>query len=381
MKKQIPQDLIQKYLSGKATTKERVTLESWYLLHSENMRDKMPEPDYELLESQMWPVIDAKTTSIRKRFRLWPQIAAAVAFIAIGIYLYQTSDLIFSRNAETVMKNDIAPGKNRATLTLTNGEVINLSDVNTGVVINNYKVAYNDGRFIRNSTLNVDENITAATPRGGTYQIILPDGTKVWLNAQSSLKFPATFSGVDSRKVELKGEAYFEVSKDKKKPFLVHAGRQQVQVLGTHFNINAYDDSEGIRTTLLEGSVKVGVMNPAAIDKRTGMLKPGVGTIIAPGQQAELIYGLPIKLVQANLEEAMAWKNGQFMFNQENLQTIMLRVARWYDVEVVYSPGFKSEPFTGSVSRFANISSVLKVLELTGTVHFKIEGRRVTVMR
>ena len=207
-------------------------------------------------------------------------------------------------------------------------------------------------------------------PRGGQYQLTLPDGTKVWLNAESSLRFPVAFTG-DTRRVELSGEAYFEVAKNKKKPFYVLAKGTEVQVLGTHFNVSAYN--EAVETTLLEGSVKLNS------NGNTALLKPGQsGTRNNIGA---------FKVENADLETAVDWKNGFFVFHDETIQSILQKASRWYDVEIEFRGNTASRQFYGKVSRYKNIDDLLKNLELTGEIHFKVEagsasgkGRRIIVM-
>lgn len=208
---------------------------------------------------------------------------------------------------------------------------------------------------------------TVSTPKGGEYQLTLPDGTKVWLNSMSTLKFPVVFAG-NERKVELTGEAYFEVAKDKTKPFFVQAKDTKVQVLGTHFNISAFADETEVRTTLLEGSVKV--------DR-------GMKTIVlVPGQEASASdskVGFTVR--EADLEKVMAWKNGYFVFRDEPLESLMKRISRWYNIEVDYKGDMGSNTFGGKFSKNSTLSELLRSLELTGTVKFKTQERRVTVMQ
>jgi len=205
-------------------------------------------------------------------------------------------------------------------------------------------------------------------PYGGQYQLELPDGTKVWLNAGSSLRYPVSFTGHE-RKVELTGEGYFEVAKNKTMPFRVQTSKQVVEVLGTHFNINAYNDDPSVKTTLLEGSVKV-TQNTMGTFK---MLKPG---------QQSVLKNNELQVKEADTEEAVAWKNGLFLFNDQSLDEIMHQVSRWYDLQIVFDDvSLKTQRFGGSISRFKNVSQLLQVLESTGSVHFKIEGRRLTAMK
>jgi ferric-dicitrate binding protein FerR (iron transport regulator) len=197
----------------------------------------------------------------------------------------------------------------------------------------------------------------------------LPDGTNVWLNAMSELRFPVKF-GTKERKVELIGEAYFEVAKNKEVPFKVLTAHQEIEVKGTHFNVNSYADENFARTTLLEGSVKIS--EPAT---------PAKSWMLSPGEQAETNKKTGQTVIaNANLKGAVAWKNGYFLFNDEKLESIMAKIARWYDIEVVYEGNLEGRSLLGQIERSKNISSILNLLELTGNVHFKISGRRVVVM-
>jgi len=196
--------------------------------------------------------------------------------------------------------------------------------------------------------------------------VVLSDGSKVWINSASSLRYPTAFTG-NERKVELTGEAYFEVAHNPAKPFRVASRNQTVEVLGTHFNINAYDDEPAIKTTLLEGKVKVTAANNEV-------------RFLQPGQQSALSTGA-FTVSAVETDEAVAWKNGQFMFENDNIQYIMRTLSRWYDVDVEYSGAIPDDTFGGGTSRFKNVSEVLNVLQLTGKVHFKIEGRKIIVSK
>jgi ferric-dicitrate binding protein FerR (iron transport regulator) len=211
---------------------------------------------------------------------------------------------------------------------------------------------------------------TLSTARGETYRVRLPDSTAVWLNAASSLKFPVSFSGKKTRSVELSGEAYFEVFEDKAHPFVVRTDQQEVRVLGTHFNVSSYPDELYASTTLVEGAVNVS--RPALPDAKTILLKPGQRSLLRSGN---------LEVSNVDTQEAIAWKNGDFMFKNEHIESIMRKLSRWYDIEVSYEGDMSDLIFIGVVSRSKNISAVLKIMESTGNIHFKIEGRRVTIRR
>jgi transmembrane sensor len=317
----------------------------------------------------------AESKRIRK---LWVNIGVAAAIIMVissGIYFFNGWSYLIGDSSRKRLANDIATGKNMATLTLANGKTMTLSEAKTGVVVHASKLTYSDGTVVKIQDLNDQGSRSASgtqtiqTPRGGTYQIVLPDGTKVWLNAASSLKFTSSFSGLVNRKVELlSGEAYFEVSKDKKHPFIVSSRGQQVEVLGTHFNINTYPIGGAIKTTLLEGSVKV--------ENMTSREK----ALLNPGQQSE-VKGEALQITNVNTDAVVAWKNGYFSFTDESIREVMDKLVLWYDIDVVYEGQASTEKFNGKISRGRNIAQILRLLEGTKAIQFKIEGRRVTVIQ
>jgi transmembrane sensor len=208
-----------------------------------------------------------------------------------------------------------------------------------------------------------------STAKGETYQLRLADGSKVWLNAASSLTYTASLNGNGERRVKLDGEAYFEVAKDKNHPFIVETAKQQVQVLGTHFNINSYADEPMVTTTLLEGSVKV------------SHLTSHVSQLLKPGQQA-LNKNDHITVINANMEQVMDWKQGDFYLNHVDFKTAMRKIARWYNVDVVYDASVSDATESGGwISRNNKLSEVLQSIEAAGQVHFKVEGRKITVFK
>jgi len=315
-------------------------------------------------------------TSKKRTLRIWPRVAAAAAIILMvgGVLIYYNHKSVTQQSQ--FVKNDIRPGGNKAILTLANGQKISLTDAATGAIAKQAGVSIikaASGQLIysisnTNHTLGESVFNMVETPKGGQYQVKLPDGTEVWLNAASSLRYPATFESQKQRKVELTGEGYFEVAKDKTHPFIVKTDKEDVEVLGTHFNINAYSNEPDIKTTLLEGLVQV----------RAG---DGNNVRIKPGERAILKKSGKIEVGTTDVEEAVAWKNGKFVFTSESIESIMRKLARWYDVEVVYEGDFSDRPFTGSISRFDNISKILDKITFTQAIHFKVEGRRVTVMK
>lgn len=308
-----------------------------------------------------------------RRQALWPRVAVAASialFLNIGAYFYFKQPSIIPQNSSYV--NDVAPGKLGATLTLASGKQIRLADADNGELAKEAGVVITktaDGKLVyelKAADGGTNQVNTISTSRGETYQLRLPDGTWVWLNAASSLTYAANLKDgahAGQRRVSLVGEAYFEVAKDKIRPFLVKSDRQSVEVLGTHFNVNAYSDEPVIRTTLLEGSVRL-----------------NSSTVLRPGEQGELLASGKIAVEKTDLDEAVAWKNGKFIFDNEDMERIMRKLSRWYDVEVIFQGDLKGRTFDGSISRYDSIAKVLDKITFTNAVHFKIEGRRVTVM-
>jgi transmembrane sensor len=368
-------EMLERYKNGLATAEEEALLLSWSLSYREGDKEGLTMQERSDAVDDIWDSLEEKVLKTKKT-NIWPRIASAAAILitfSIGFYLYKmnsSTDLHLAAAA-------INPGKNSATLTLSNGKKILLSDAVNGQLVNEPGVSVSktaDGQLIYTLSQSDDVNAMSRQNRletfnGEQYQVILPDGTHVWLNAASSLKYPLKFSAKD-RLVELSGEAYFEVAHNAVKPFRVLTANQQVEVLGTHFNINAYRDEPTAKTTLLSGKVRVSTPALSRVDKGNIILSPGEQTVLLGNQ---------ISVVQADLEEAVAWKNGYFIFKSENIKSVMKKVSRWYNVEIVYEGDLPEDKFGGVVSRFSNVSQVLKKLELTDKVHFKIEGRRIIV--
>lgn len=380
--------LLSKYKAGIATVQETALVNRWYA--DEVARLNMPDgPAEPLLEEQLiWDRIKAsiplnselpvKEKQKKLNDLKWLAIAASLLVLfSAGFYLYKNT---YNHEAEMarLRAHDIKPGGNKATLTLADGTQLALDNQANGEIAKQAGTSISktaNGQLIYtvkgNPTGEVTNN-TISTPRGGQYQVNLPDGTKVWLNAQSSLTFPTAFTG-NRRLVNLKGEGYFEVTKLKKMPFMVVANKQTVFVYGTHFNVNSYVDEECTKTTLLEGSVDVLSVEQEQAPKAIFKI-----ATLKPGQQAEFSNGR-LKVQQADVEEAIAWKNGKFKFSNENIESLMRKVARWYDVDIEYKGKISKEGFGGQVSRSRNVSEILEVLQLTRLVHFEIEGRRIIV--
>jgi len=376
MTKKDAKELLLKYHSGTASDEEKAFVENWMLHAAAGDLDLSDEEIvHDLAEIRQRLGIDLPQ---KKIVRLWPRIAAAASillFLSVGGYYLLHKSANSTRTAHH-SPNDIAPGGNKAILTLANGQKISLTDAKNGTIAKENQVAINktaNGQLVYAAPASTATTTATATfnsiqtPRGGQYHLTLADGTQVWLNAASSLKYPSAFNGKE-RKVELTGEAYFEVVHNSAKPFRVIAANQTVEDIGTHFNINAYADEPAINTTLLEGSVKVSQL----ITHNSKILKPGQQSVIQPENTSILVRSV-------NPKGAIAWKNGFFMFEGESIQSIMRRITRWYDVDVAYQGKVTTEQYSGYISRFQNVSEVLRMLEKTNTVKFKVEGRRITV--
>jgi ferric-dicitrate binding protein FerR (iron transport regulator) len=349
-----------------------------------------------IFEADETPVVTMETAPVR-RMPYWRIAAAAVILLTATSIGWLWLNHASKTQVTTVAKNDVAPGGNKAVLTLANGSTIVLDNEANGVVaqegnakvvkLKNGQLMYTKADDASASTSGAVSYNTLATPKGGQYTIELPDGSKVWLNAASSITYPTVFDAKE-RKVQVTGEAYFEVAKlitandGKRVPFIVDilsgnnstntgGGRGglkgQVQVLGTHFNINAYDDEEAVKTTLLEGSVK--------------FTKDVASAILKPGEQASISQKSKIISVQSpDVEQIMAWKNGVFHFENADIKSVMRQVSRWYDVEVVYKRSLDSDDHLFfEVTRNTNLSDVLRVLNLAGGAKYSIQDKKIIV--
>lgn len=313
--------------------------------------------------------------------QLWLKVGVAAAmmvFVGFGAYvLINQHKTAANKRAQARLKpvpvHDVLPGGNKAVLTLANGKTITLDSAKNGLLANEGNAHIkktHDGQLVYEGGKNGGADVPAAmntvsTPRGGQYQLVLDDGSKVWLNSASSLSFPATFKGA-TREVEITGEAYFEVAKNAKMPFKVKVNNTVVEVLGTHFNIMAYNDEDAMKTTLLEGSVKI------SNKQFSGLLKPG--------QQALLKQNGPIKITdEADADDAVAWKQGIFQFRDASIEAIMRQAARWYDVQVSFAGKIPAKEFTGRISRNVKASELMGMLKYMG-VNFKIEDKHITVL-
>ena len=329
---------------------------------------KQTEMVHTILHYPLSQFVQKPKAKFHKKRKFWIQIAsiaAVMTILSIPIYLCQDTETSII-NTES---HDIRSGRNAAILIMHNGTKINLSEMQTGVIINRNKLTYNDGSAVDSQPDLVSEKaLTIVTPRGGTYQVSLPDGTRVWLNAASSLTYkPLQHDGI--RKVKLTGEAYFEVTKDKSHPFIVETAGQHIQVLGTNFNVSGYADEKEVKTSLLEGSISV-----TAKGMETLILKEGQQSVLKDGG---------LKVSNANIATAVGWKNNQFVFeeDEDDIEQVMRVLQRWYDVDVIYQNDIPRESIGGIISRASPLSEVLKSLEIASgnKINFSLEEGKVFV--
>lgn len=389
--------LAERFVKGIATEEEKALLHQWYdswqddeeLVPVDNPQSPETIRERILLHLQNAMQENAPTVPVRpiRRNRYRIAAASAIFLLAAGAAYYVHIQRAAAPvvHATKAIQADAAPGGNKAMLTLGDGSTIALDSAENGNLSQQGAteiVKTQDGQLVYNASAEAGKSQVAevlynkiSTPRGGQYQLTLPDGTRVWLNAASSLRYPTTFTGSE-RKVELTGEAYFEVTHTSlqhsktSQPFIVETGNMDVKVLGTHFNINAYEDEADIKTTLIEGSVDI-----IPKQNKAQTLK------LSPGQQSQWSYnsGIMNLVKDADIEQAIAWKNGLFKFNSSDLAKIMRQVSRWYDVDIIYEGNVKEETFSGDIPRKEYASEVFKMLEMTKTVMFTIENKTVTI--
>jgi transmembrane sensor len=377
-------DILEKYRDGLASENELNRLHDWYRATAYTDAEYPDEPESvkNRIFLRIHQSINPKTEG-RFLFWRWGAVAAIVLLVSTALLFFKS---ILRQNSEyknILNAKNISSGKNSAVLTLASGKVITLSAEKKGILSTASNLTYTDGTAI-DPGLHSSEAapLTIATPRGGQYQAVLPDGTRVWLNAASSLKFPSRFSGTE-RLVELNGEAYFEVTKlslasasggvKHKMPFIVVSRGQKVEVLGTHFNVNSYSDEDKVKTTLLEGTVRVSRYPEAENIKSSEV-------VLSPGQQS-LQNEVEFVVQEVDATYAVDWKNGKFSFKNEPLQSIMRKVARWYNVKVTYqNEQLMTRKFSGKVSRYDDVYEVLRILEMTGGAKFKVEGTKITIL-
>jgi transmembrane sensor len=384
--------LLEAYSNGKASDLEERELLDWLaetdedqlveehilqLINRQEKEDTFTYVDWNLIYSKVLSKAKIKRNrTIVRSFNLGRLVAASIilAVCSAGFYFLVTKNrksVVIALHQAQALNNDVAPGKAGAVLTLANGKKILLDSVTNGVFLKqgNANIKKDNGQIIYDASAMHPDSVTfntISTPAGRQYAVMLADGTKVWLNSSSSISFPTMFIG-NERKVTITGEAYFEVAHNASDPFVVNVNEKaEVVVLGTDFNINAYDNESVPRATLLEGKIKVRSQSSS--------------NILKPGQQASLNKDGSINICDhVDTEEVIAWKNGMFQFENATIGTVMRQLARWYDVEIEYK-GVISKHFGGTISRNVNLSQVIKMLELTGEVKFTIQGKKIIAM-
>lgn len=374
MKQPKARRLIKRYLSNSASEKENALLETWYVEELRKIKNPDRPVDYEKVGQEILDQL-RKSQQNPTMLKLWlPKISAAVVLI-IGFTIFA---IIRSRQNDRggfSYEQEILPGKQAATLTLSNGKKILLNETSNvralmeaGVTLSETKkgeLVYSTSDANKN-----DSNLenTLYTANGQNFKVVLQDGSTVWLNAGSSLSYPVSFKNLRARKVRLSGEAYFEVKPQPDAPFRVLTNKEEIVVLGTHFNVRSYPDQAIRQTTLLEGKVEV-----SALDK------PGIKKILKPGQQLSF-DGKKSALTEVDAEEAIAWKEGLFYFNEQQLEIIMQDIGKWYNVKVVFkNESLKKILYSGSLSKYAKVSQVLQKIEQIGGVKFVVSGDHIIV--
>jgi ferric-dicitrate binding protein FerR (iron transport regulator) len=373
--------LYEKYMSGNCSAEEEKLLhefqDNFKVLTDDGPHSSPSERVYrDVIFERISETIarsNRKTIAFRSilKYAAVAILVAGIGFMAVDHYRF-ARPVAPARQTALQRSRPIEPGRATATLTLSDGSTVNLDTLKQGLITSAADLRIRksaEGSIVYSATASPAAHNsfnTIQVPAGGTYNVILPDGTSVWLNSASSLTYPTNFRG-KSRTVALKGEAYFEVAKNAAKPFIVDVNEMTVTVLGTHFNVNAYGKQATVRTTLLEGSVRL-----AHFAKEV---------VLRPGEQGTVTQkGSAMTVSKVNTNKVMGWKNGYFMFQDDSIEDIMEQIAMWYNVDVEYQGDMRNKLFGGIYSRNKDINELLKGLELTGLVHFKIEGRRIIVM-
>lgn len=367
--------LYDKYQAKQLTESEREEWEAAVLdISKDKVIQRLIDPEWQKAEESAIPlnsdeydriyhhiISHMQQRSKRIRLRYWMAYAAALIFVlGIGLTLWERRTEITVQRTQI----DILPGGNKATLTLADGRTIDLNSSQSGIIVGN-QITYENGDMIMplDGTGLTNKNLELATPKGGTYQVTLPDGTRVWLNAESTLQYPVQFAN-DKRLVYLIGEGYFEVAKDSKRPFLVSTANQEVEVLGTQFNVTAYSNETLTKTTLVEGKVKI------------SNVKSGIVHVLKPGQQG-VAEGMDTRVKEVNTSQFTAWKDGYFIFEGTPFPEVLEQLARWYDIEIEYQQT-PYKTFSGKMKRNAQLLTVLDFFEGWG-IQFQLEGRRLII--
>jgi len=373
--------LFEKYANKTATVREQRILENWYHSEQDKQRLNETEADFLALKNEIWKgtLVRSGITRRSRRISHWATLSAAAAiFLAIGVGLLLFTETKKTSSESIEVTEDISPGKQGATLTLANGKRIRLSEAINGILSKEVGVLISktsDGQLlyeVQKSAQQSDQINILSTGNGETYSVKLPDGSLVWLNSGSSLKYSVGLLVDGRREVQLSGEGYFEVAKDHAHPFIVRTLDQEIKVLGTHFNVNSYTDEGNSKTTLLEGSVHIVAFS------ENSSVKYGKPKLLQPGQEATLNKAHQITVKEVDVMNAIAWKNGMFYFDRADLKTVMRQFARWYDVEVEYLGVIPQRDFSGKIFKSVNASEALSILK-DFDVKFKIKGKKILV--
>lgn len=366
-------ELLQAYKSGRCTDEEREIVETWYETSVSVQPGEISEKEVKSAADRVWVRLNQAPKA--KTFRLWQKISVAAAVLLIvtaGLFYFVSNT---TNHLVVRYDSDKKPGKSGATLTLANGKKIYISDIIAGKLADEGGVSItkdSSGFIIYTVTEQSnygDKMNVLQTSKAEQSKVRLPDGSIVYLNAQSSLKYPSSFAKKARREVELTGEGFFQVTNDKTRPFLVKTKHQNVEVLGTEFNISSYPEDAATKTTLLEGSVKLATAG-------------GVNNVkLTPGQQATLVSD-KFKIAEVSASQVASWKDGYFMFDHENLDQIMKKLSRWYDVEIVFEDAeLKERTFFGTISKFENVSKVLSVMQRTDVATFEIKNNSIIIKK
>lgn len=363
MNREDVKDILTRYRTDTCTEAERQLVERWIVHGSAdplNLSDDQLLEDLLAIRLRLERDLRAKKTTKHYRILKWVPYAAAIVFIlSVGFWLFRDQWTSYKQPSTVDQIADVAPGGNKATLTLADGRAINLSKEQSGIVVGD-GVTYADGSALLNEDARSQfQQLT--TPKGGTYRVTLSDGTRVWLNSATTLTYPVRFT--NERIVKIAGEAYFEVARNHKSPFKVISKDQTLTVLGTAFNISAYSDENEVKTTVVEGSVRVAPASTASYPN----------AILTPGQQSNLSK-IGITVDDVDVAAFIGWKEGFFIFNGTELRNAMKQLSRWYDVEVVYEGTIPRTPFYGKISRGDTLAEVLAILK-EGKVNFRIEKK------
>jgi len=363
-------ELLYRYNAGNCTPEEESQIEAWFNAYANNIPDVELSENMELIGQEIWAKLPATNLPVKRK--MWPRFATAAAVVLVLLGLFKLYELN-STDAQHLVQNkikQITPGTFGATLTLANGKQIKLSHLKNGVFAEEAGVKITktaNGELVyqvKDETSNTLKTNTLATAKGETFKVELPDGSSAWLNAASSLTYNTNLANSEVRKVKLSGEAYFKVAHDSEHPFVVSTRGHNIKVLGTEFNVSSYENDEAEITTLVQGKIS---MNTAK-DK----------AVLMPGEKGTVTNGM-IQKAKANIEAATGWKNNEFVFASQDIKSIMKLIDRWYDVNIIYEGEIPSEKISGSISKFADIHSVLNILQATGTVKIKTAGNRVVV--